>query len=161
MWRAALKFFDLMPNICSALSNCQKLHSKFWFTPTTKLWHWSIAASEGSATVRTRQCTVSRRVVLYGCETSSLTLREECRLRLFQNRVLRKIFEPKRDEVTREWRKLHNVELNDLYCPTNIIQVIKWRRIRWMGHASGTGERRGVYRVLVAKTWREQTTWKT
>ena len=63
-------------------------------------------------------------VVLYGCETWSLTLREERRLRMFENRVLRRIFGPKRDEVTREWRKLHNEELN-LYCSPNIFQVIK------------------------------------
>jgi len=60
-------------------------------------------------------------VVLYGCETWSLTLREECRLRVFENRVLRGIFEPKRDEVTGEGRKLHNEELNDLYCSPNIV----------------------------------------
>ena len=64
-------------------------------------------------------------VVLYGCETWSLTLREERRLRVFANRVLRRIFGPKRDEVTGEWRKLHNEELNDLYCSPNIVQVIK------------------------------------
>ena len=64
-------------------------------------------------------------VVLYGCETWSLTLREERRLRVFENRVLRRIFGPKRDEVTGEWRKLHNEELNGLYCSPNILQVIK------------------------------------
>jgi len=64
-------------------------------------------------------------LVLYGCETWSFTLKEERRLRVFENRVLRKIFEPRRDEVTRELRKLHNEELNDLYCPLNIVRVIK------------------------------------
>jgi len=59
-------------------------------------------------------------VVLYGCETWSLTSREERRLRVFENRVLRRVFGPKRDEITREWRKLHNVELNDLYCSPNV-----------------------------------------
>jgi hypothetical protein len=67
-------------------------------------------------------------VVLYGCETSSLTLREERRLGLFENRVLRRIFGPKRDEVTGEWRKLHNEELHDLYSSASIIRIIKARR---------------------------------
>ena len=75
-------------------------------------------------------------VVLYGCETWSLTLREERRLRVFKNRVLRKIFGPK---VTREWRKLHNKELNDLYSSPNIGWVIKSRRIRWEGHLTLMG----------------------
>jgi len=66
-------------------------------------------------------------VVLYGCETWSRTLREECRLRVFENRVLRRIFGPKRDEVTGEWRKLNNEELNDLYCSPNMVRVIKLR----------------------------------
>ena len=65
--------------------------------------------------------------------------------------VLRRIFGPKKDEVTREWRKLHNEELNDLYCSPNIIRVIKLRRMRWAGHVARLGERRGVYRVLVGK----------
>ena len=64
-------------------------------------------------------------VVVYGCETWSLTLREERRLRVFENMVLRRIFGAKRDEVTGEWRKLHNEELNDLYCSPNIVRVIK------------------------------------
>jgi len=69
-------------------------------------------------------------VVLYGCETWLLTLREECSLRVFENRVLRRIFGPRRDEVTGDWRKLHNEELNDLYSSPNIIWVIKSRRMR-------------------------------
>jgi len=90
-------------------------------------------------------------VVMYGCETWSLTLREERGLKVFENRVLRGIFGPKRNEVTGEWRKLHNEELNDLYCSPNIVRVIKPRRMRWAGHVERKGERRGVYRVLVGK----------
>jgi hypothetical protein len=75
----------------------------------------------------------------------------ECRLREFENRVLRRIFGPKRDAVTGEWRKLHNEELNDLFCSPNIIRVIKSRRIRWPVHVARMGERRGIYMVLVGK----------
>jgi len=77
-------------------------------------------------------------------------LREEPRLRVFENRVLR-IFGPKRDEIKREWKKLHNEKLNDLYSSPNIFRVIKGRNIRWAGHVARIGERRGVYRVLVGK----------
>ena len=90
-------------------------------------------------------------VVLYGCETWSLTLREERRLRVFENRVLRKVFGPKRDEVTGEWRKLHNEELNDQYSLPNIVRVVKSRRMRRAGHVARMGEDRGVQRVLVGK----------
>ena len=90
-------------------------------------------------------------LVLYGCETWSPTLREERRLKVFENRVLRRVFGPKRDEVTGEWRKLHNEELNDRYSSPNIVRVIKPRRIRWAGHVARMGEGRGVYRVLVGK----------
>jgi hypothetical protein len=85
---------------------------------------------------------------LYGCETWSLTLREERRLRVFENRVLRRILGPKRDEVTGEWRKLHNKEL-DLYSSPKVVRVVKSRRMRWAGHVARMGEGRGVYRVLV------------
>jgi hypothetical protein len=90
-------------------------------------------------------------VVLYGCESWSLTLKEERRFRVFENGVLRRIFGPKRDEVTEEWRKLHNEELNGLYSLPNIVRVIKSRRLRWAGHVARVGEGRGVYRVLVRK----------
>jgi hypothetical protein len=81
-------------------------------------------------------------VVLYGCETWSLTLREERMVRMFENRVLRREFGPKKDEVTGEWRKLHNEELNDLYSLPNIVRVVKSRRMRWVGHVALIGEDR-------------------
>jgi len=90
-------------------------------------------------------------VVLYGCKTWSLTFREERRLAVFENRVLRRIFGPKRDEVTGEWRKLHNEEFNYLYSSPNIVRVRKSRRMRWAWHVARMGEARGVYRVLVGK----------
>ena len=90
-------------------------------------------------------------VVLYVCETWSLTLREERKLRVFENMVLRRIFGPKRVEVTGEWRRLHNQEINDLYSSPNIVRVIKSRRMRWAGHVARMGEERGIYRVLVGK----------
>jgi hypothetical protein len=80
-------------------------------------------------------------VVLYGCETWSFTLREERRLRVSENGLLRRTFGPKRDEVTREWRKLHNEEINELYCSRNIVRVIKSRRMRWAGRVACMGER--------------------
>jgi hypothetical protein len=90
-------------------------------------------------------------VVLYGCETWSLTLREERRLRVFENMVLRRVFGPKREEVTEEWRKQHNEELNDLYSLPNIVRVVKSRRMRWSGHLTRMGEDRVVHRMLVGK----------
>jgi len=80
-------------------------------------------------------------VVLYGRETWSLTSSEERRLRMFENRVLRRIFGPKRDEVTGEWRKLHNEGLNDMYCSPNTVRVIQSRRMRWAGHVARMGRR--------------------
>jgi hypothetical protein len=91
-------------------------------------------------------------VVLYGCETWSLTLGEKHRLRVFENRVLRKIFGPKREEDG-SWRKLHNDELHSLYSSPNIVRVIKSKRTRWAGHVARMGDGRCVYRVLV---WRSE-----
>jgi hypothetical protein len=75
-------------------------------------------------------------LVLHGCETWSLTLRKECRLRVFESRVLRRISGPKRDEVTGQWRRLHNEELYAPYSSPNIILVIKSKRLRWAGHVA-------------------------
>ena len=82
---------------------------------------------------------------------SKQTLRDERRLRVFENRVLRRVFGPKRDEVTGEWRKLPNEELSDLYSLSNIVWVVKSRRMRLAGHMARMGEGRGVHRVLVGK----------
>ena len=91
-------------------------------------------------------------IVLYGCETWSLTLQGERKLRLFGNMVLRRIFGPRRGEETGEWRRLHDEELNVLYSSHNIVRVIKSRRMRWVGHVARMGEERGVYRVLLGKS---------
>jgi hypothetical protein len=99
-------------------------------------------------------------VVLYGCQTWPLTLREEHRLRVFENRVLRRIFGPKRGEVTGEWRKLHSEELHILYSSPNIIRQIKSRRMRWAGRVARVGQERNVCKVLV-EGQRKETTWKT
>jgi hypothetical protein len=90
-------------------------------------------------------------VVLYGCETWSLTLREKCRLRGFENRVLRRIFGTKRDEVRGEWRRIYNKQLIVLYFSPNIIRVIKARILRWSGHVACVGGRRDAYKILVGK----------
>jgi hypothetical protein len=90
-------------------------------------------------------------VVLYGCETWSLTVREEHKLRVFENRVSRRIFVPKRDGVTGGWRKLHNEELHNLYSSPSIIIIMKSRRMRWAGQVARMGETRNVYRLLVGK----------
>jgi hypothetical protein len=106
-------------------------------------------------------CFVILPVVLYGCETWSLTLRKEHRLRVFENRMLRRIFGPKRDEVTGEWRKLHNEELRDLYSSPSIIRIIRSGRMRWAGHVARMGEKRNAYRLLVEKPGGKDTTRKT
>jgi len=90
-------------------------------------------------------------VVLYGCESWSLSLREEHTLRVFEDRVLRRIYWPKWDEVTGECIRLPNEELNDLYSSPSIIRMIKSRRKGWAGHLARRGERRGAYRVLVRR----------
>jgi hypothetical protein len=90
-------------------------------------------------------------VVLYGCETWSLTIREELRLRVFENRVLKKRFSPKKDEVTGGWRKLHNEKLHNPYSSPSIIIMIKPRSMRWAGHIALIDEKRNACRLLVGK----------
>jgi len=90
-------------------------------------------------------------VVLYGCETWSLTLREERKLRVLENMMLRRIFGPRRDEVMGEWRRLRNEELNDMYSSTNIVRLTESRRMRWAGNVARMGEESGVYRVLLGE----------
>ena len=85
-------------------------------------------------------------------------MREERKLRVFENMVLRRVFGPRRDEVMGEWRRLHNEELNDLYYSPNIVRVIKSIRMRWTGHVVRMGEERGVYRILVGKP-EEKSHW--
>jgi hypothetical protein len=99
--------------------------------------------------------------VLYGSETWSLTLREECRLRVYENRVITRIFGPKRDEITAEWRKLHNKELHILYSSPNIIRQIKSRRLWWAGAGGMHGRRQGSIQGLDEKAKRKGATWKT
>ena len=82
-------------------------------------------------------------VVLFGCETWSLTLREERRLKVFENRLLRRVFGRKRDEVRGEWRKLHNEDVSDLYSLPNIVRVVKSRRMRWAGYVARMGRGEG------------------
>jgi hypothetical protein len=98
-------------------------------------------------------------VVLYGCETWSLTLNEENRLRVFENMVLRRISGPKRDEVTGEWSKLHNEELHILYSSPDIIRQDKSRRMRWAGHVARMGEE--CIQGFDGMASRKETTWKT
>jgi hypothetical protein len=88
-------------------------------------------------------------VILYGCETWSLTLREEHRLRVFEKNVLKRIFGPKRDEVTGAWKKLHNEELHDLYSSPSKIRIMKSMRMRWAGHVVRMGEKRNAYSLFL------------
>jgi hypothetical protein len=105
-----------------------------------------------SKNIKTRKYkTIILPLVLYRCETWSLTLTEEHRLRVFEKRVLRRIFGPKRDEETGSWRKLHNEELHNLYSSPSIIRIIKSRGMRWAGNEAQMGEKRNAYRILAGK----------
>jgi hypothetical protein len=103
---------------------------------------------------------VQKIFVLYGYKTLSVTWKEERRLRVFKNRVMRRIFGPKSDDVTWEWKRLHNKEFHALYSSPNIIHLVKERRLRRAGHAARMGERRDAYRFC-GKTCEKETTWKT
>jgi hypothetical protein len=108
---------------------------------------------------KTLTATIILPVVLYGCETWSLTLREEHRLRVFENRVLRRIFGPKRDEETGGWRKLHNEELHNLYSSPSVIRMIKSRRMRWAGHVARIG-RSGMHIGYFWESQKERDHWE-
>jgi hypothetical protein len=105
--------------------------------------------------------TIILAVILYGCETWSLRLREEHKLRVFEKRVLRRIFGPKMDGVMGGWRKMHKDELHNLYFSPSKIRIIKSGRMRWAGHVTRIGEKRNVYRLLVGKPEEKETTRKT
>ena len=109
-----------------------------------------LSSSLLSKTLKIKICsrTIILPVVLYGCETWALTLRKLRKLRVFENRVLRRVFGPKRDEVTGEWRKLHNEELRDPYTLPNIVRMVESRRMRWAGHGARVGKRIIVHRFL-------------
>jgi hypothetical protein len=124
------------------------IHIGFWWGIQEEIDRWEdIDAGERilrwlSKNLKIRICkTIILPVVLYGCETWSLTLREEHGLKVFEKRVLRRMFAPKRDEVTGEWRKLHNKELHDLYSSPSIIRIIRLRRMRWAGYVARMARR--------------------
>jgi hypothetical protein len=94
--------------------------------------------------------TIILTVVLYGCEVWSLTLKEKRKLRVFENRILRQIFGPKRDE-NGEWRRLHNEELHSMYCSPNVVRVIKSRRLRWADHVTRMEEGRSAFKILTGR----------
>ena len=125
---------------------------QFKYLRTTLTNHNSIQEESENRLKSGNACNHLMQNLLYGCETWLLTLRGGCRLKAFENRVLKKIFGPRRDEVIGELRKLHNEELNDLYSSPNIIQVTKLSRMTQADCVAHMGERRGVYRVLVGKS---------
>ena len=98
-------------------------------------------------------------VVLYGCETWSLTLREECWQRVIENRILRRIFGSKRHE-NGEWRRLHNKGIHSLYCSPNIVRVIKSRRLRWAGHVARMEEGRSAFKISTVTPTGKRHFWR-
>ena len=95
--------------------------------------------------------TVILPVILHGCESWSTTLADEQKLRVFENKVLRKIYGPKRDEMTGEWRRLHNEELHGLYDSPDVVRIMKSRRLRWSDHVARMREKRRLYSIVVRK----------
>jgi len=149
-WDAVVDFFFVLPfpnSIQEEIESRLKLGNACYYSVRNLLSSRLLSKNLKIKIYRT----IILPVVLYGCETWSLTLREERRLRVFENRVLRRVFGPRRDEVTEEWRKLHNEERRDLYSLPNIVRVVKWRSVRWAGHVARMGEGKGVHRVLVGK----------
>ena len=90
-------------------------------------------------------------VILYGYESWNTTLADEHKLRVFENKGLRKIYGPKRDEMTGEWRRLHNEELHGLYDSPDVVRIMKSRRLRWAGYVARMGEKRRLYSIVVGK----------
>ena len=125
------------------MRHCNTLYQTKYVSVECYLMQNLLSSSFLSKKLKVKICrTIILSVVLHGCETWSLTLREERRLRVFKHRVLRRVFGPKSDEVKGEWRKLHNEELSDLYSLLNIVRVVKSRRMRWAGHVTRMGEGR-------------------
>jgi len=139
-------------SIREEIKNRHKLGNACYYSVQNLLSSWLLSRNLKIKIYRT----IIRPIVLYGCETWSLILREGSRLRVFEKRVLRIVFGPKRNEVTEEWRRLHNEELNDLYSSHNIVRVVKSRRMCWAGHVARMGEGRGGHRVLVGKPERKR-----
>ena len=131
-----------------AESVCVTPQRRCWGQPMRLL---SVAIVTGEAFLGNMCKNTDIKKLLFKLKIWSLTLRQERGLRVFENRVLRRIFGRKKNEVTREWRKLHNEELSDMYFSPNIVRVIKSRRMRWARHVARMVERRSVYRVLVGK----------
>ncbi|KAJ4431113.1 hypothetical protein ANN_19708 [Periplaneta americana] len=160
-WVRFIRGFSLTPLVEYQPQGCvNPLYCEGFFNlnfndadPVTLTWDQHIAGHPPKTTNLKRLCETDIYItgVLYGCETWTLTLREGQRLTVSENKVLRKIFGAKRDEVTGEWRKLHNAELHALYSSPDIIRYIKSRRLRWAGHVARMDESRNAYRMLVGR----------
>jgi hypothetical protein len=144
--------------------NCIQEEIKSRLNPGNACYHSVQSLSSSRLLSRSVKVKIYKTIilpVLYGCETWSITLREERILRVFENRVLRKVFGPKRDEETGEWMKLHSEKLHNLYSSPDIIRQIKSRRMRWAGHVARMGEERKIVQGFGGKARRKETTRKT